>query len=401
MRTFLASSTPASRQKGVDEVLGEMAGLTYLLEASRLYTVGALDRGIKPAVVSAITKYQATEIHRLVASKAMDIWGGAGISLGTKNVIARHYQAAPISITVEGANILTRSMIIFGQGAIRCHPFAYQEIKALQEGDVTAFDRAFTGHIGRIVQNVCRLFVLTLTRAIFVRAPASRMACYYRKLNWASTAFVVMSEAAMLLFGGSLKFREKLTGRFADILSWMYLVTATLRRYEASKSPNEEILVHYAAQYGFQRIEGAFQGIYQNIDVPILGWIFKNVFLRWSRLNPFSAPPRDRLATQIVEKLIMDASLRDLLTHSGLYLPQDDSERVTQLEKAYDLVSEVDIVAKKISKAMRQGLLAKGRPHSRTQEALEQGLINRKEAEIMAQYKEMYERIIAVDAFPA
>ncbi len=391
-------SNPLWRFEGIDEVFAETLALGYVIEASRLFTVGALDRGIKPAVISAITKYQATEIHRMVASKSMDIWGGAGISLGLKNVIARYYMAAPISITVEGANILTRSMIIFGQGAIRCHPYAYAEIKALQEGNVRGFDEAFTNHIGRIMQAICRLFIITLTRAKLVRCPSSRMASYYRKLSWSTTAFVVMSEAAMLLYGGNLKFREKLTGRFSDILSWMYLLTATLRRYESSQSKNEEALVHYAAQYALHKIENAFQSIYQNIDIPVLGWVFKSIFLRWSRINPLSAQPDDKLATRIVQMCVSDPSFRDLLTKSGIYLPQEDIERMYQLDRAYELAASSAMILQKVTLAMRKGQLTKGRPHQRLQEALEKGLLSSSEVDTMHAYKEIYDLIISVDA---
>nr|ADI87840.1 hypothetical protein AKSOIL_0332 [uncultured bacterium Ak20-3] len=389
---------PIWQFEGIDEVLAEMTALTYIIEASRLYTVAALDSGVKPAVVSAITKYQSTELHRSIATKAMDIWGGAGISLGAKNVIARFFTSSPISITVEGANILTRSMIIFGQGAIRCHPFAYSEIKALQDNNVTAFDRAFMGHIGRIVQNLCRLLVFTLTRARFSSSPASKMAGYYQKLNWASTSFVVVSEAAMILFGGNLKFKEKLAGRFADVLSWMYLVTSTLRRYEESKNQEDEAVVHYALQLGFQRVEQAFQGIFQNFDIPGFGFIFKKIFLPWSRINSFSALPSDRLGSQITRQLVSDAAFRERLT-SGLFLSKESEDRMMELEEAYALSSEVDLINRKIVKGIKEGTLSKGRAHTKLEEALEKGVIQKLDATLLSKYKAAHDSIVAVDAY--
>lgn len=392
---------PIWRFEGVDEVLAEMTALTYILEASRLYTVGALDKGIKPAVVSAITKYQSTEIHRQIALKAMDIWGGAGISLGTKNVIARYYTSAPISITVEGANILTRSMIIFGQGAIRCHPFAYQEIKALEENNISDFDRAFFGHIGRVIQNSCRLVFYTFTRANFVSAPSSKMSRYYKKLTWASTSFVVFSEAAMILFGGSLKFKEKIAGRFADILSWMYLITATLRRYESSKTQEEEAVVHYAVQFGFQKIDQAFQGIFQNFNIPVLGRIFRRVFLPWARINPFSASPSDKLGSKLTHQLINNSAFRDLLTLRGLYIPKDNEERMTQLEEAYKMCAEVESVSKKIERGIKDGVLSKGRGVSKFNEAVEKGVIQKTDLGLLTQYQSTHDLIVGVDSFKA
>lgn len=390
---------PIWRFEGVDEVLAEMTALTYILEASRLYTVAAVDKGIKPAVVSAITKYHSTEIHRQIAIKAMDIWGGAGISLGSKNLIAKYFVASPISITVEGANILTRSMIIFGQGAIRCHPFAYAEIKSLEENNIFAFDRAFMGHIARIASNFCRLSVYTLTRGFFIKSPSSKMSAYYKKLTWVSASFVVFSEAAMILLGGSLKFKEKLAGRFADILSWMYLITATLRRYEENKNAKEEAVVHYAVQYGFQKIEQAFQGIFQNFDVPVFGWIFRKISLPWSRFNSFSPLPTDRLGSKLARQIVSDGQMRDLLTLRGLYMPKDLEDRFAQMEKAYNECSDLEAVSKKIEGAIKEGTLSKGRTHAKFQEALEKGIIEESDLNLLEKYKLTHDLIVGVDAY--
>jgi acyl-CoA dehydrogenase len=390
---------PIWRFEGVDEVLAEMTAMTYILDASRLYTVGSLDKGIKPSVVSAITKYHSTEMHRTIATKAMDIWGGAGISLGTRNLIARYYTSAPISITVEGANILTRSMIIFGQGAIRCHPFAYQEIKSLQENDIVAFDKAFFAHIGRVIQNICRLSVLTFTRAFFVKTPASRMSSYYKKLTWASTSFVVMSEVAMMLYGGKLKFKEKLAGRFADILSWMYLITATLRRYESTQSKEEESVVEYALQLGFQKIEEAFQGIFKNIDTPGISLIFRNIFLPWSRLNSFSLYPSDKLGSKVTKQIINDTAFRDRLTLHGLYVPKNKESRFFQFEEAYKISSQVDAIMKSIERSQRNGTLSKGRLISKIKEALEKDIIQIADASLLASYQTIHDDIVAVDTY--
>lgn len=390
---------PLWRFEGVDEVLAEMTAFTYILDASRMYTVASVDRGIKPAVVSAITKYQSTEIQRKIASKAMDLWGGAGISLGSNNIIARYYTSAPISITVEGANILTRSMIIFGQGAIRCHPYAYKEIKALQEKNISEFDSAFFGHSLHIIKNVLRLTLHSFTRATFAPAPNSKMSSYFKKLTWASTSFVVMSEIAMIVYGGKLKFKEKLTGRFADILSWMYLVTATLRRYESSKTLEEEDVVHFALKYGFYEIEQAFQGLYKNIDVPVLGWIFRKIVLPWSRLNPFDLYPSDQLGSSVTKKLVMNPKFRDLLTLNGVFLPNQKEDRMCQLEDAYNISSEVEILSKRIEKSIREGALSKGRVPHKIKEALEKGVIQSHEAKLFEAYQLTYEQIIAVNAY--
>ena len=208
--------------EGIEEPLARITGLAYLMEAARIYTVGAVDSGKKPSVVSAIAKYNQTELARKAVNDGMDILGGAAISRGPRNMIANAYTGMPISITVEGANILTRCLIVFGQGAIRCHPYAYQEVKALQDGDLPAFDKAFWGHIGHVVRNSCRSLLLSLTRGRLARVPVSPAKRYYQKLAWASASFAIMSDVAMGTLGGGLKMKEKLTGRYADVLSWMY-----------------------------------------------------------------------------------------------------------------------------------------------------------------------------------
>ncbi|HEY9646906.1 MAG TPA: acyl-CoA dehydrogenase, partial [Chroococcidiopsis sp.] len=227
--------------EGIEEPLARIGGLTYLTNAARLYTCGAVDQGEQPAVVSAIAKYTTTELSRQMINDGMDILGGAGICRGPRNLLANIYTATPISITVEGANILTRTLMIFGQGAIRCHPYVYAEIQALQEGDLAAFDRALWGHLGAFGRNTVRMLGLGLTRGWLARSPVrGETAGYYRKLTWASATFACLTDLALLTMGGSLKRRETLTGRFADVLSWLYLGTATLRRFEAEgRNPDD------------------------------------------------------------------------------------------------------------------------------------------------------------------
>ncbi|MBK7892964.1 MAG: DUF1974 domain-containing protein, partial [Bdellovibrionales bacterium] len=225
---------PIGMMEGVEEPIARIAGFNYMIEAMRRYTLGALDKGIKPAVVTAMVKYNATEISRKVINDGMDVMGGAGISRGPKNLLAHFYMATPIGITVEGANILTRTLIIFGQGALRAHPYAFKEVDSIGKGDLATFDSAFWGHVGHIVRNGCRAVALSLTRGLLAPSPVGgSTAKYYRKLSWASATFATMGDIAMGSLGGSLKSRQKITGRFADVLSWMYIGTSVLRRYEA------------------------------------------------------------------------------------------------------------------------------------------------------------------------
>jgi acyl-CoA dehydrogenase len=210
------------RFAGVEEPLARIGGLTYLMEAARIYTVAAVDQDEQPAVISAIAKYNFTELSRQIINDGMDIMGGAGICRGPRNLLANIYSATPIPITVEGANILTRTMIIFGQGVIRSHPYVYQEIAALQQADVPTFDRVIWHHLGSLVRNFCRTILLSLSRGYLAPAPVSgATAQYYRRLAWASATFALFTDLSLITYGGSLKRQEKLTGRFADILSWL------------------------------------------------------------------------------------------------------------------------------------------------------------------------------------
>ncbi|MFN9068743.1 MAG: acyl-CoA dehydrogenase domain-containing protein, partial [Bdellovibrionales bacterium] len=251
--------------EGIEEPMARIAASTYSLEAMRRYTLGALDKGIKPSTITAMQKYYSTEMGRKVINDAMDIMGGAGISLGQRNLLGEIYVATPIGITVEGANILTRTLIIFGQGAMRSHPFAFMEVKAVESNDVKLLDHAFWGHIGHIVTNICRSVLLSLTRGYLASTPECHpeMRRYFRRLKWTSATFAILADVAMGTLGGKLKEKQKITGRFADILAMMYMATSVLRRFEADGRPKEDLpLVHYNLKYMMAEIQKAFDGIF-------------------------------------------------------------------------------------------------------------------------------------------
>lgn len=386
--------------EGIGEVLARIGGMTYMIEAARKYTAGAVDNGLKPAVISAIIKYHSTELSRKLINDAMDICGGAGISKGPRNLLAHGYVAAPIGITVEGANILTRTMIIFGQGAIRCHPFAYKEVMALAEEDVKAFDEAFMGHIGHVINNACRAFVLSITRGKFAKVPQGPMSAYYKKLTWVSASFAFMSDVAMAGLGGSLKFKESLTGRFADILSWMYLITATIRRFEAEGQQKEhQAFVDYACQYGFSEIQKAFDGLYSNMDIPVIGKILKYGMSVWSRLNVLATPPDDRLAHVVAKHLTTPGEVREAIS-SGIFMPQNLNDALSKLEHAFNLSYQSDQIIRKIAKAMKQGLISRGKPIAKLDEAYEKGVLSEEEKELVRLAEEACFEAIQVDSFP-
>lgn len=385
--------------EGIEEPLARIVGLDYLMEAARIYTVGAVDSGLKPAVVSAIAKYTQTELARKAVNDAMDIMGGAAISRGPRNNVANFYIGTPISITVEGANILTRCMIIFGQGALRCHPYAYKEVKALLTSDKPAFDRAFWGHIGHVVRNLCRSIALSVTRGYLAGTPSGPGKRYYRKLAWASASFAIMADIAMASLGGQLKLKEKLTGRYADVLSWMYFAAAVLRRYEADgyRADHREVF-DWSMQYCFAHVQEAFDGIFSNFDVPIVGALFRGPVHFWSRLNTIGTLPSDRLGHAIAAAIQTPGAFRDSLT-TGIPSQTKPGDAGYRYEHALALSVRSDEVLKKISTAIRNKQLPKKRANLLVKEAQEAGIITAQEASLMKEANAARDDAIQVDSF--
>jgi acyl-CoA dehydrogenase len=391
---------PIGKFEGIEEPVARIAGYNYLLEAMRKFTLGAIDQGSKPAVVTAMAKYNATEIGRKVINDAMDVAGGSGISRGPRNLLAHFYIAAPIAITVEGANILTRTLIIFGQGALRAHPFALKEVEAIAARDLVAFDRAFWGHIGHIVRNLFRSFVLSLTRGALASSPVSGpTAKYYRKLSWASATFAIMSDIAMGALGGSLKLKEKLTGRFADALSWMFIGTAVLRRYEAEGRRREDLpFVEYSMNLALHEIQKAFDGIFANLPVPGLTWFFRGPLYAWSHLNALAREATDRQTHKLASLMMTDSEQRVRLTE-GIYLPRDPSEHLALLEETFAVVKRAEEVDRKVRAAVKAKKLAKAKGRVLYDSALSAGVIDAAEHALLARSEELRNEAIQVDDF--
>ena len=391
---------PIGKFEGVEEPLTRMAGYSYMLESARRYTNGAVDSGEKPSVVSAIAKYQFTELQRDAVNDAMDLLAGNGISRGPKNLMANAYTGVPISITVEGANILTRTMMIFGQGAIRCHPYALKEIEALMDGDVKAFDNAFWPHIGHVVRNGFRAFGLSLTRGRLASSPVSGLSAkYYRKLSWASASFAFWADVAMGTLGGGLKRKEKITGRFADVLSWMYMATATLARFEKEGRPKEqEPFMHWALQYAFAQIEEAFEGLYTNMKVPGLTWALRGIVAPWSRFNTIGSMPSDQLGQTLAQAIQERDGAREWLT-KNVYTNNDPSDPIGQLEHAFELSRQAYPVGGKIKDAIRSGNLPKKRPLALLDEARDKGVITNEEYDLVQRAEEAKAQYVKVDSF--
>jgi len=392
--------TAIGRFEGIEEPLARIAGAAYVLEAARRYTCGGLDAGIKPPVVTAMCKYQFTELARAAVNDAMDVLGGAAIAKGPRNLLAHTYTAMPICITVEGANILTRTLMIFGQGAIRCHPYAFREIDALDRDDLVGFDSAFCSHVGHVVRNACRATVLSLSRGRLARSPVrGPSAPYYRRLAWASASFAFWADVAMAALGGDLKRREKVTGRFADVFSWMYLASATLRRFVDEGQREEDVpLLRWSMCLAFDRMQRAFDGLFDNLPIPALGVLLRGPIACWSRINRFTEPPTDTRGAEVAHIAQRPGPQREALT-GGIHLPTAESEPLARLERAFNLAFHADDVARKIKAAMRMGRLPRAKPEDVLDQALVEGILTPDEAAVITQADQARREVCQVDSF--
>jgi len=389
--------TPIGRFEGIEEPLARIGGWTYLMSATRTLTASAVDAGERPAVVSAIAKCYLTEGMRAVMSDAMDIRAGAGICRGPRNTLARAYTAAPIGITVEGANILTRSMIIYGQGAIRCHPHVREEMKALADGDLARFDRAFFGHIGSVLTNTARAFLLGLTGARLARSPVrGPLARFLRQLSRMSTAFALVSDAAMATLGGQLKRREKLSGRLADALAWLYLASASVKRFwDEGQSERDRPLLEWVGRHALHQIQDALCGILDNLPNR-----FAARALRWV-VFPLGAryrPPSDALGAQVARALLEDREERLRLTRD-IYVPPPHEPGLGRLEAALDKVVEALAVEAKIRDALRAGRIDRAPGDTLVELAREADVITEEDCQRIRAADAARDEAIQVDAF--
>jgi acyl-CoA dehydrogenase len=350
--------TPIGRLEGVEEALGRIAAHCYMMDATRIMSAGAVDLGEKPAVLSAIAKYHMTERARQCVNDGMDIVGGKGICLGPNNWIGRGYQLSPVAITVEGANILTRTLIIFGQGAIRCHPYVLREMRAAKEmyGAEASreFDDAFTCHAGHVLRNGVRAFVLGLFPGLAAapRNAAPEMKHYYRHVSRLSAAFAFLADISMLAMGGALKRKEKISGRLGDVLSMMYLVSATLKRYEDQGRIKADLpLVRWAVRDALHRAQEAIEGILSNFPVKsvatLLRWI---IFPAGKRLRP----PLDSRNRECARIALEPGATRDRLT-AGMYLPKGEHATAV-LEAAFVAAVAGEPIDRKLREARKQGI---------------------------------------------
>jgi len=374
---------PIGYFEGVEEALAVIAGNSYIMNATRELTLTGLDTGENPSVISGIVKYQMTERMRTVVNHAMDVHGGHGICLGPKNFLGRAYQGIPISITVEGANILTRTMIVFGQGVLRSHPFLLKEVEAVNHPDhdtsINLFDDALFGHIGFIISNFFRALWLGLSSARFVSAPGKgKVRRYYQQLTRMSSAFALLSDACVLILGGSLKRKEKISGRLADALSNMYLITAVLKHYEdQGYKKNDLPLLEWACEDSLYNVQEAMKSVMRNFPIPFIGKILNMVIFPLTK--PYGGA-NDKLGHKISRLLLEPSSARDRLTR-GIFLTEDPDDAMGRLEYALKTVLDAEDAERKLRDAIRIGLVTSQNYTLAVADAISQKIIDQSEAD--------------------
>ena len=389
--------TAIGKFEGIEEPLARIGAMTYLLDATRTITAGALDLGEKPSVLSAISKYHATERMRQVVIDAMDIHGGKGICLGPNNYLGRAYQQVPIAITVEGANILTRSLIIFGQGAIRCHPWVLKEMNAARADSIDAFDDAFWGHIKFTISNAGRALWLGITGGVGMPAPAcAETKRYYQQMTRFSSAFALLADVSMFVIGGSLKRKEKLSARLGDVLSLLYLSSCTLKFYDERGQQKDELpLLKWALYDCAFKIQVAMDGILKNFPNRPIAWVLRRlVFPKGMTL----IQPSDELGHEVAKILINPSAARDRLI-AGMYLPNDENDIMGQLSAAMNAVVAAEPVEAKVRAAQKAGRIVAKLQDAVFDEAKSLSVITDTELALWKRARALTKEVIRVDDF--
>ena len=393
---------PVGKFEGIESVIARMVGLTYTMDAARSVTAGAIDGGEKPSVPSAMLKYHVTEMSRQIANDAMDVHGGKGICLGPKNYLGRGYQVVPVAITVEGANILTRSLIIFGQGAVRCHPFVLREMEAAKNPDrvrgVDDFDRALFGHIGFTISNAVRSLIMALTNARFTAAPdrgeASR---YYQHIVRFSASFAFAVDVAMLSLGGYLKKKENLSARLGDVLSCMYLASMVLKHYDnQGRRPEDLPIVEWACRSLLSKAQDQLHGFLRNFPNRALAAVMR--FFIFPRGLQYSAPD-DRLGRQLAELVLSPGEVRDRLCYP-VYRKVAPDNPLGLLQEVLEMAERAEDLEKRIRvEGVKTGRIRSLDLPGMIAEAQALGIVTGADAAWLAEYDRKVMDLVNVDDF--
>ncbi|ORM66912.1 acyl-CoA dehydrogenase FadE [Pantoea rwandensis] len=384
------------KMEGIEEPLARIAGNAYVMDAAATLITSGIMLGEKPAVLSAIVKYHCTHRGQRAIIDAMDIAGGKGIMLGENNFLARAYQGAPIAITVEGANILTRSMIIFGQGAIRCHPWVLEEMNAAAKNDLVAFDRALFSHIGHVGSNKIRSLWLGLTGGRTSAAPTRDVTRrYYQQLNRLSANLALLSDVSMAVLGGSLKRRERISARLGDVLSQMYLASATLKRYDDEGRNEADLpLVHWGVQDALHQAEVAMDDLLRNFPNRLVAGALRMVIFAGGRHCP---APSDKLDHKLAKLLQLPSATRTRLGR-GMYLTPSEHNPAGLLEQALQDVMAAEVIHERLCQQQKKHL-SFTRLDALAQRALKEGWIDESEAKVLTRAEASRLKAINVDEF--
>ena len=397
-------NVPIGSFEGVEQSLGRIGGLAYTLQAVRMLTATGIGLGIKPSVATAIAKYHMTEMSRIVMNDAMDIHGGRGIMLGPSNYLGRGYQAVPVSITVEGANILTRSLMIFGQGAIRCHPYAFDEMQAAKlysedkESALKLFDKYFIKHVGYFISNFVRCITLSLTRGIFSYSSVGDKSNRYAKhLNWLSSALALSSDVALMTLGGDLKRKENLSARLGDVLSQLYIASAVIKYYHDCACPKSDWpMVEWSLQMCLYKIQEAFYGFFENFSKYGVGTILKWIIFPFGKAFTL---PKDTVGQACAKVMLTNTDARSRLT-ALCYIGKDENDPTGIIEKAFEKLMAIEPVLAKIKQAQKRNEINKKSSFAqKCAAALSLGIINEQELQQLEDFEQHRKRAIAVDEF--
>jgi acyl-CoA dehydrogenase len=393
---------PIGKMEGLEEPLARMAENAYVNEAARAVTASMVSRGERPSVISAIMKYQTTERMRRSVNDAMDLHGGKAICDGPSNYLMAAYQAMPVAITVEGANILTRSLITFAQGALRSHPYLYQEIQACQDVDeergLEAFEAAFCNHVSFSLCNAFGAFFHNVTFGVFGHVPEKAYGTseWYRQLWRGSRNFAFVADLTVAVLGGGLKTRQKLTGRLADALSELYLLSCVLKRYEDDGKPaSDRHIVELAARNGLYRFQEALRGAIDNFPIAPVRWLMRAVVFP---LGAHYKPAPDWLGHKVVELLLVPGEVRDRLTRF-IFVSQNPNDPTGLLEVTFAKAVAAEAAEKKLDRAVRAGRVRRVHGSDWIGEAAKDGIITDGEADMLRELETLTARVIAVDHF--
>jgi acyl-CoA dehydrogenase len=391
-----------NNMEGIEERLSRMVETAYVLEAARAMTASIVQSGEKPAVISALLKYQSTEWARVAVNDAMDIHAGRAVCDGPANYLQSAYQSMPVGITVEGANILTRTLITFAQGALRSHPYLYKEVEAINMADedqgFEAFEPVLYGHIKYSLANIFGALFHNLTLGAAAHAPhrSGNITKWYRSLSRASRNFALLSDITVALLGGALKVKQKISGRMADALSELYFISSVLKRYEDDgQITGDLVFVDYAVENALYRFYNELDEVLANYPSPVAGFLLRRLIFPFGNHH---RPAKDRLGKAIVRKTLNETDTRERLT-SGIFVSHDENDPTGLLEVTMKEVLDLAPVTKKLEKAIREGKVQRYHGNDWINEAMEEGILNGNEAERLKRLEALTAKVIAVDQF--